>query len=70
MVVRISLVFWDQHCLEEPGNVEFDGAAWELLYRIICEFFLPDSDRGLPVLSIPLRLSVSGLFLQKVAYMR
>lgn len=55
---------------EKSGHVGSDGSVWEVLYRVICEFFFLDSSRELPVFSTSLCLSVSILFLLKVAYMR
>ncbi|KAH0830515.1 hypothetical protein J3R83DRAFT_1966 [Lanmaoa asiatica] len=51
----------------EPGHIEADGAAWEVLYRIICEFFFPDSGRGLPVSSLPLCLSAYNTLTEAAA---
>ncbi|KAF8136300.1 hypothetical protein EV363DRAFT_1395418 [Boletus edulis] len=48
------LDFLDQ---QDGANVESDGAAWEVLCRIICGFFFVGSGRGLPAFSIPLCLS-------------
>lgn len=69
MEVRISLISRST-LLNGQAKVEPDGTVWEVLYPIIAEFFFHDSGRGLPVFSVPLCLSVSELFMQKVVYMR